>query len=229
AILQFLDQPTRYFDNFFVDYKKPALSLAILLGVGMTYKVLHSMLLAINDVPGLAGIFQLVGIAYSVQFGTRKFLKGDRRDRVIAELREMWSEVSGETTGSKPALTAGSTTAGAQSSPAAAVPDLAQSDAQPPTESAYNPAEDQRKMFAGVTGTVQVLVPLTGVVDVDALRAKLEKDLGKAEGEMKSFNGRLSNKGFTDKAPAEVVQGARDALAEAEKQAKLVRERLSML
>nr|WP_228025041.1 hypothetical protein [cf. Phormidesmis sp. LEGE 11477] len=84
-------------------------------------------------------------------------------------------------------------------------------------------------MFAGVTGTVQVLIPLTGVVDVDALRAKLEKDLAKAEGEMKSLNGRLGNQGFVNQAPAEVVQGARDALAEAEKQATLVRERLAML
>ncbi len=89
--------------------------------------------------------------------------------------------------------------------------------------------EDQRKMFAGVTGTVQVLIPLTGVVDVDALRAKLEKDLAKAEGEMKSLSGRLGNQGFVDQAPAEVVQGARDALAEAEKQATLVKERLAML
>ena len=84
-------------------------------------------------------------------------------------------------------------------------------------------------MFAGVTGTVQILIPLTGVVDVDALRAKLEKDLTKAEGEMKSLNGRLGNQGFVSKAPADVVQGARDALAEAEKQATLVKERLAML
>ena len=94
---------------------------------------------------------------------------------------------------------------------------------------AYDPNTDQRKMFAGVTGTVQVLIPLTGVVDVDALRAKLEKDLAKSEGEVKSFTGRLSNKGFTDKAPADVVQGARNALAEAEKQVKLIQERLAML
>ncbi|MGD1898432.1 MAG: hypothetical protein ACFB16_15930 [Phormidesmis sp.] len=84
-------------------------------------------------------------------------------------------------------------------------------------------------MFAGVTGTVQVLIPLTGVVDVDALRSKLEKDLGKAEGEMKSLNGRLGNQGVVSMAPAEVIQGARDALAEAEKQATLIRERLAML
>ncbi|NJM97455.1 MAG: hypothetical protein HC800_10030 [Phormidesmis sp. RL_2_1] len=84
-------------------------------------------------------------------------------------------------------------------------------------------------MFAGVTGTVQVLIPLTGVVDVEALQAKLEKDLSKAEGEIKSLSGRLSNQGFVAQAPADVVQGAKDALAEAEKQAELIRQRLAML
>jgi valyl-tRNA synthetase len=80
-----------------------------------------------------------------------------------------------------------------------------------------------------VVGTVQVLIPLTGVVDVDALRAKVEKDLGKIEAEAKSLTGRLSNTKFVEKAPAEVVQGARDALAEAEKQAEMLRSRLTLL
>ena len=53
--------------------------------------------------------------------------------------------------------------------------------------------------------------------------------MAKAEGEMKSLSGRLGNQGFVAKAPAAVVQGAKDALAEAEKQAEQLRERLAML
>jgi valyl-tRNA synthetase len=83
--------------------------------------------------------------------------------------------------------------------------------------------------MAGVVGTVQVLMPLAGVVDVDALRAKLEKDLGKVEAEIKSLSGRLANQNFVSKAPADVVQGAKDALAEAEKQAEILRDRLNRL
>ncbi|WP_397443333.1 hypothetical protein [Phormidium sp. FACHB-77] len=67
------------------------------------------------------------------------------------------------------------------------------------------------------------------MVDVDALKAKVEKDLGKVEAEIKSLSGRLSNPGFVDKAPADVVQGARDSLAEAEAQATILKERLAML
>jgi valyl-tRNA synthetase len=80
-----------------------------------------------------------------------------------------------------------------------------------------------------VVGTVQVLIPLTGLVDVDALRAKIEKDLSKVEGEIKSLNGRLSNPGFVNKAPEDVVQGARDALAEAQTQADILKSRLERL
>ena len=84
-------------------------------------------------------------------------------------------------------------------------------------------------IIAGVIGTVQVLIPLAGVVDVEALRAKLKKDLSKVEAEAKSLTERLGNPSFVNKAPAEVVKGARDALEEAEKQAEILRERLSSL
>ncbi|MCT7988651.1 valine--tRNA ligase [Laspinema olomoucense] len=90
-------------------------------------------------------------------------------------------------------------------------------------------AEEPEQTIAGVVGTVQVLVPLAGVVDIEQLCAKLEKSLGKIEGEVKSISGRLSNAKFVDKAPPEVVQGARDSLAEAEKQGEILRDRLRQL
>jgi valyl-tRNA synthetase len=89
--------------------------------------------------------------------------------------------------------------------------------------------ENPEQTIAGVVGTVQVVIPLTGVVDVEALRAKLEKSLSKAEAEAQSLRGRLSNPKFVDKAPADVVQGAKDALAEAEKQVEILRSRLQTL
>ncbi len=89
--------------------------------------------------------------------------------------------------------------------------------------------EEPGKTVAGVVGTVQVLIPLAGVVDVDALRAKLEKTYRKVEAEIKSLSARLSNPNFVDKAAADVVQGVRDKLAEAQKQAEILRERLRLL
>ncbi|BAY94890.1 MULTISPECIES: valine--tRNA ligase [unclassified Tolypothrix] len=86
--------------------------------------------------------------------------------------------------------------------------------------------EASENAIAGVVGTVQVVIPLKGVVDIEVLRAKLEKSLNKVEAEAQSLKGRLSNAKFVDKAPKDVVQGARDALAEAEKQGEILRERL---
>ena len=89
--------------------------------------------------------------------------------------------------------------------------------------------EDPGQVTAGVTGTVQVLIPLTGLVDVAALQAKLQKKLEKIEKDTKSLTGRLSNPGFVNKAPANVIQGAKKDLAEAQKQAEILRERLERL
>ena len=100
-------------------------------------------------------------------------------------------------------------------------------DNQPESTPGASPA--QEKAIAGVVGTVQVLIPLEGVVDITTLRVKLEKSLTKVENEAQSLTTRLSNPKFVDKAPTEVVQGAKEALAEAEKQAEILRERLQTL
>ncbi|MBE9045609.1 valine--tRNA ligase [Pleurocapsales cyanobacterium LEGE 10410] len=90
-------------------------------------------------------------------------------------------------------------------------------------------AEDFGQVIVGVTGTVQILIPLTGLVDVAALQGKLQKKLDKIEKDIKSLTGRLNNPGFINKAPAEVIQTAKDDLAEAQKQAEILRERLERL
>ncbi|MEN9520113.1 MAG: hypothetical protein RLZZ381_2701, partial [Cyanobacteriota bacterium] len=92
-----------------------------------------------------------------------------------------------------------------------------------------NLTEDPGQVIAGVIGTVQVLIPLTGLVDVSALQAKLQKKLDKVKQDIKSLTGRLNNPGFVNKAPAEVIQGANNDLAEAQKQAEILQERLDRL
>jgi len=92
---------------------------------------------------------------------------------------------------------------------------------------------DQAKLaeraLAGVSGELQVLLPIEGLVDLDALRARLDKDIAKADKEIKGLAGRLANPNFADKAPPEVVAECRANLAEAEAQAQLARQRLADL
>jgi valyl-tRNA synthetase len=89
--------------------------------------------------------------------------------------------------------------------------------------------EDPGQVIAGVTGTIQVLIPLSGLIDVAALQTKLQKKLDKVQQDIKSLTGRLNNPGFVNKAPAEVIQGANNDLAEAQKQAEILQERLDRL
>lgn len=82
---------------------------------------------------------------------------------------------------------------------------------------------------SGVVGTVEILIPLSGVVDTEALRSKIQKNLAKIEVEIQSLTNRLNNPKFVDKAPEEVVKSVRDALQEAQKQAEILRDRLRNL
>jgi valyl-tRNA synthetase len=86
-----------------------------------------------------------------------------------------------------------------------------------------------KQTIVGVVGTVQVLIPLKGVIDVEILKAKLDKDLKKAEAEIHACQSRLQNANFVYLAPAAVVQGTRDALTAAEKQAEILRDRQQRL
>ncbi len=90
-------------------------------------------------------------------------------------------------------------------------------------------ASPAARALAGVSGELQVLLPIEGLVDLDALRGRLEKDLAKAEKEIKGLTGRLANPSFAGKAPPEVVAECRATLAEAEAQAELARRRLADL
>ena len=76
---------------------------------------------------------------------------------------------------------------------------------------------------AQLIGKLEVHVPMAGLIDVDAEVARLEKQLKKLEGEIQGLSGKLNNRGFTDKAPTEVVERERLRLKDAQAQfAKII-------
>jgi valyl-tRNA synthetase len=83
--------------------------------------------------------------------------------------------------------------------------------------------------IAGVYATVQVILPLTGVVDIPAFRAKLEKKLAKVQREAESSTNKLQNPNFVDRALPEVVQEVRDNLVELTKQIEILQSRIASL
>ncbi len=58
---------------------------------------------------------------------------------------------------------------------------------------------------AAVTDVGEVYMPLEGLIDVDAEKARLGKEIAKVETEVKKCDGKLSNKAFVDRAPVELV------------------------
>jgi valyl-tRNA synthetase len=53
-----------------------------------------------------------------------------------------------------------------------------------------------------------IVIPLEGLIDLEAERVRLEKEIAKVQKEASGLSGRLNNKKFVDKAPAEVVAQA---------------------
>ena len=57
-----------------------------------------------------------------------------------------------------------------------------------------------------MTGGLEIFMPLKGLIDIDKEIARLRKELAALEKELIRVNGKLSNKGFLDKAPADVIE-----------------------
>ncbi len=79
-----------------------------------------------------------------------------------------------------------------------------------------------------VVGTVTIYLPLADLVDLDAERAKLNKELAEAEAQIARSQTLLTGP-FAQRAPVAVVQRERDKVAELELRCAKLRERLAGL
>ncbi|MCI4567658.1 valine--tRNA ligase [Lysobacter sp. CFH 32150] len=67
---------------------------------------------------------------------------------------------------------------------------------------------------AGIVGDLKLFVPLAGLVDLDAERARLDKELKRVEGERAKSENKLASETFVQNAPAAVVEQERQRLAD---------------
>lgn len=75
-------------------------------------------------------------------------------------------------------------------------------------------AEDAPESATALVGEMKILIPLAGLIDKDAELARLEKEIGKIQGNIDKTTAKLVNKNFVDKAPAAVVEKERARLVE---------------
>ncbi len=83
--------------------------------------------------------------------------------------------------------------------------------------------------LTAVAGYVVAMLPLAGMVDLDAERDRLRKEIATAEAERDRARAQLGNEAFVARAPEKVVEVQRQRLATAEEQITLLEQRLAEL
>ncbi|MGK7938524.1 MAG: CAAD domain-containing protein [Xenococcaceae cyanobacterium] len=82
--------------KFFSQYQEPLKIIALILAGGVTVKIAFAILDAINDIPLLAPLFELVGIGYTGWFVYRYMLKESTRQELGTELDALKTQVLGK-------------------------------------------------------------------------------------------------------------------------------------
>ena len=73
---------------------------------------------------------------------------------------------------------------------------------------------DEPAAAAAVVGTLRVMIPLAGLIDLGAEKARLAKEISRIEVEIKKCEGKLGNANFVANAPAEVVTQERQRITD---------------
>ncbi|MFN6481767.1 MULTISPECIES: CAAD domain-containing protein [unclassified Nostoc] len=95
-ISQFLEQLPEYLSSFFKDYKQPLITVGLILAAIVTVKVVLAALNAVNDIPLLSPLFELVGISYTSWFVFRYLLKASTRQELADEIQSLKNQFVGE-------------------------------------------------------------------------------------------------------------------------------------
>jgi valyl-tRNA synthetase len=91
------------------------------------------------------------------------------------------------------------------------------------------PGSDEPAAAAAVVGSLRVLIPLAGLIDLGAEKARLAKEIGRIEGEIRKCEGKLGNANFVANAPAEVVAQERARIVDWNTQLAALREQAGKL
>ena len=82
---------------------------------------------------------------------------------------------------------------------------------------------------AVVSGDVTVYLPLAGMVDLDAERERLSKELAAVKAQIEKTEKMLGNESFVNRAKPDVVQRERDKLVDLQNTREAIEERLGAL
>jgi hypothetical protein len=95
VIVDFLSKVPEQVGTFFSDYKQPLTTVGLILAAAVTVYVTLSVLDAIDNIPLLSSILELVGLGYSIWFVMRYLLKASTRQELFSEFNALKDQVLG--------------------------------------------------------------------------------------------------------------------------------------
>jgi hypothetical protein len=94
-VSDFLAQLPEYVGSFYQKYNRPIVTVLLILSVLVTLRVLLALLDAINDLPLLEPIFEVIGLSYSTWFIFRYLIKSSTRKELVTEINSLKSQFFG--------------------------------------------------------------------------------------------------------------------------------------
>ncbi len=95
-ISQFLAEIPEDLNKFYSAYKTPLIGLAVFLASFVALRVVLAMLAAVNDIPLVSPVFELIGIGYTGWFTFRYLLKAPTRKELAAEIKSFKKQITGQ-------------------------------------------------------------------------------------------------------------------------------------
>lgn len=85
-----------YIGSFFSGYQRPLITLLLILAGIVTVRIILAVLGAIDNIPLLAPLLELIGLGYAAWFVYRYLWKAENRQELIQEFRAFKSQIVGQ-------------------------------------------------------------------------------------------------------------------------------------
>jgi CAAD domains of cyanobacterial aminoacyl-tRNA synthetase len=95
-VSDFIADLPAYLSEFFGEYKRPIITIGMIIASLIAVKLLLAVLSAINDLPLFSSLFELVGMGYSAWFIWRYLLKASTREQLAGEFSSLKEQVLGK-------------------------------------------------------------------------------------------------------------------------------------
>jgi ABC-type transport system involved in cytochrome bd biosynthesis fused ATPase/permease subunit len=94
-VADFLAQLPEYLGSFSQKYGQAIITVLLIVAALVTSKVVLAVLNAINDLPLISAVFELIGIIYSTWFIFRYLIKASTRKELTEEIETLKTQVFG--------------------------------------------------------------------------------------------------------------------------------------